>query len=156
LRSAVPGAKVFVPPQQRLSTVAESGEANNNNIPGLQPAPLAEGAYSEAPAQIQIVQQVPLLPLGTTVLGSSEPGGRPTLVVDTSTTAMAQQGLSSFALPPALRPVNQSNRGSLANRTGTRRIARNNTLSSGPGIFNQVQAQGPPAPSARITVNKLG
>jgi DNA-directed RNA polymerase II subunit RPB2 len=156
LRSAVPGATVFVPPQQRLSTVPESVEANNNNTTGLQPAPLAEGAYSEAPAQIQIVQQVPLLPLGTTVLGSSEPGGRPTLVVDTSTSAMAQQGLSSFALPPALRPANQSNRGSLANRTGTRKLPRNNTLPSGPGIFNQVQAQGPPSSSARVTVNKLG
>ncbi len=156
LRSAVPGATVFVPPPQRLSTVPEAPENNNNNGPSVRPPPLAEGAYSEAPAQIQIVQQVPLLPLGTTVMSSSEPGGRPTLVVDTSSTAMAQQGLSSFSLPGPSRPINQSNRGSLANRTGTRKIARNNTLPSGPGIFNQVQAQGPPAPSARVTVNKLG
>lgn len=156
LRSARPGATVFVPPQQRLSTVAESVEENNNNFVGERPPPLAEGAYSEAPAQIQIVQQVPLLPLGTTVLGSSEPGGRPTLVVDTSTSAMAQQGLTSFSLPAPARPANLSNRGSLANRSGTRKLPRNNTLQAGPGIFNQLQAQGPPSSSARVTVNKLG
>jgi DNA-directed RNA polymerase II subunit RPB2 len=155
LTEARPNATVFAPQQQRLSTIGEANESNNNNLPGVRPPPLAEGAYSEAPAQIQIVQNVPLLPLGTTVLGSSEPGGRPTLVVDTSSSAMAQQGLPGFALPSAARPLNLSNRGSLASRTGTRKIARNNTLPSGPGIFN-AQPQGPPAPSARVTVNKLG
>ena len=154
LSGARANATVYAPPQQRLGTVGEVNE--NNNQSGVRPPPLAEGAYSEAPAQIQIVQNVPLLPLGTTVLGSSEPGGRPTLIVDTSTSAMTQQGMPALNLGTTGRAPNLSNRGSLANRTGTRKIARNNTSSSGPSLFSQVQAQGPLAPSARVTVNKLG
>ena len=108
--------------------------------------------------QIQIVQNVPLLPLGTTVLGSPAPGGRPTLVVDTTQGAMSQQGLSEFQLPSTGMPVNRSNQGSAMNRNRTRRAARPN---NGPGVFNQIQQQQPqqpdrPSPSARITVQKLG
>jgi DNA-directed RNA polymerase II subunit RPB2 len=147
---AAPSVVVGAP---RLSTIAEANEANEvrSELP-----PLAEGAYSEAPTQIQIVQNVPLLPAGTTVLGAAGPGGRPTLIVDTSTGAMGRQGLPGLELPAAARPPNTSNRGSLANRTGTRRIARNNTLPSGPGVFNQTPGAAPPSSSARVTVQKLG
>lgn len=151
-----PVASVVVP--GRLGTIPETNESNvvSNAIPQLGPnlPPLAEGAYSEAPAQVQIVQQVPLLPAGTTLLSSAGPGGRPTLVVDTSTGAMGRQGLPSLDLGPPARSPNLSNRGSAANRSGTRRLPRNSNLPSGPGVFNQ--AQGPPAPSARVTVQKLG
>lgn len=141
------------------TVVVSSGDALGVRPPpeptaGVRPAPLAEGAYSEAPAQIQIVQQVPLLPAGTTVLGSAGPGGRPTLIVDTSSTAMGQQGLPSFELPPLTRAANLSNRGSVANRSGTRRMPRNNNLPSGPGVFNQVQAA--PSSSTKVMVQKLG
>ena len=152
----------------RLSTIGEENENENGNgnlASGVRPPPtqfagpppLAEGSYSEAPAQIQIVQNVPLLPAGTSVLGSASPGGRPTLIVDTSSSAMGRQGLPAFELPSAARPPNMGNRGSLANRTGTRRIARNANLPpSGPGIFNQAAGAAPPHSSARITVQKLG
>ena len=45
-----------------------------------------------------------------------------------------------------------------ANRTGTRRMPRNNNLQGSPRIFNQPQSQpqGPPSSSARVTVQKLG
>lgn len=155
----------------RLATVAEANEANEANLASAAfgemygpprplaaqaQAPLAEGAYSEAPAQIQIVQNVPLLPIGTSVLGAAGPGGRPTLVVDTSSAAMSRQGLPGLNLGAPARPPNLSNRGSVANRSGTRRMPRNNNLPSGPGVFNQAAASGPPAPSARVTVQKLG
>jgi hypothetical protein len=52
--------------------------------------------------------------------------------------------------------VNLSNRGSAANRSGTRRLPRNTNLPSGPGIFNQVQSAGPTSSSAKVTVQKLG
>jgi DNA-directed RNA polymerase II subunit RPB2 len=157
-RVAAPSVMVGGP---RLSTVAEENEDLATGVrppptPLAGPPPLAEGSYSEAPAQIQIVQNVPLLPAGTTVLGSAGPGGRPTLIVDTSSTAMGRQGLPAYELPSAARPPNTGNRGSLANRTGTRRIARNANLPSRPGIFNQAAAAGPPSSSARVTVQKLG
>ena len=145
----------------RLETVPETNESNVGSASSAAvvppPTPLAQGSYSEAPAQIQIVQNVPLLPPGTTVLGAAGPGGRPTLIVDTSSAAMSSQGLPGFALPPpAAGPPNLSNRGSLANRTGTRRIARN--APNRPTVFGQANAtpNGPPAPSARVTVQKLG
>jgi hypothetical protein len=161
-RLAAPSVVVGGP---RLSTIGEENENGNGNVasgvrpPPTQfagPPPLAEGSYSEAPAQIQIVQNVPLLPAGTSVLGSASPGGRPTLIVDTSSSAMGRQGLPAFELPSAARPPNMGSRGSLANRTGTRRIARNANLPSGPGIFNQAAGAAPPHSSARITVQKLG
>lgn len=155
--NAKPNPPMVLVPGQRLNTVPEAN--NENNIGG----PLVEGAFSEgfdqapapAPAQIQIVQNVPLLPVGTTVLSSAAPGGRPTLVVDTSSTAMGRQGLNSFQLPSAALPTN-TNPSYAANRTGTRRMPRNNNIPRGPGIFNQLQAQGPPSSSAKVTVQKLG
>jgi DNA-directed RNA polymerase II subunit RPB2 len=141
----------------RLATVPETNESELRSPPSALGAqaqgPLAEGSYSEAPAQIQIIQQVPLLPLGTSVLGAAAPGGRPTLIVDTSSAAMGRQGLPSFELGASARPPNLSGRGSIANRSGTRRMPRNNNLPSGPGIFNQAA---PPSSSARVTVQKLG
>jgi hypothetical protein len=141
-----------------LSTIAEANETNIASAPfnmDARPPPLAEGTYSEAPAQIQIVQNVPLLPAGTTVLGAAAPGGRPTLIVDTSSAAMGSQGLPGFSLGPSARDPNLSNRGSLANRTGTRRIARN--APNRPTVFGQGSApSGPTPPSAKITVQKLG
>jgi DNA-directed RNA polymerase II subunit RPB2 len=117
------------------------------------PPPLAQGAYSEAP-QIQIVQQVPLLPAGTTVLGSAGPGGRPTLVVDTSNTAMSQQGLPPLELPGTGRSLNVSNQGSARNRNVTR---RQNNPRNAPGVFNQAQQEAPrPTSASRVTVQKLG
>lgn len=106
-------------------------------------APLAEGPYSEAP-QIQIVQQVPLLPLGTTVLSSAAPGGRPTLVVDTGEAAMAQQGFDP--LPAPARPMQARSQP----RNGTRKAPRESSFGSA--------APPPPPPSAntRVTVQKLG
>lgn len=159
-RNAVPNASVLV--RGPLPTVPETNESAYASGPMQQQVfqqqqPLAEGTYSEAPnASVQIVQQVPLLPLGTTVLGAPAPGGRPTLVVDTSTLAMAQQGLNRFELPPATSAPNLSNQGSAQNRSNRTRRMRGNT--SGPGIFNQLQQQqqGPPPSSARIMVNKLG
>jgi DNA-directed RNA polymerase II subunit RPB2 len=116
-------------------------------------APLAEGPYSEAP-QIQIVQQVPLLPIGTTVVSSAGPGGRPTLVVDTSSAAMAQQGLPGFQLPGAVQSANTRSQGSAMARNVTRRATRG---ANGPGIFNRpAEASGPPSSNARVTVQKLG
>lgn len=170
-QSLAPPAVVLGGP--RLSTVQEVNEQNLNTATAAaassaagrppprqtafqQPGPLVEGAYSEAPAQIQIVQNVPLLPLGTTVLGAAAPGGRPTLIVDTSSAAMSRQGLTGFELPPAARPSNMSNRGSLQGRTGTRKIARNANLPSGPRVFNQAAAAAPPSSSARVMVQKLG
>jgi hypothetical protein len=144
----------------RLNTVPETNESNlasaaSAALPAA-PNPLAQGAYSEAPSQIQIIQNVPLLPAGTTVLGAAGPGGRPTLIVDTSSAAMSSQGLPALALPGAAAPPNLSNRGSLANRSGTRRIARN--APNRPSIFGQANAapSGPPSSSARVTVQKLG
>jgi DNA-directed RNA polymerase II subunit RPB2 len=156
LTAARPNATVVLPLAQRLSTVPEVNEGNVESAElgvGPRMEPLVQGPYSEAPPQIQIVQQVPLLPAGTTVLGAAGPGGRPTLVVDTSNSAMTRQGLPPLELPAAARPVNLSNRGSLANRSGTRRLARNNT-SSGPSVFGQAQAQ--PSSSGKVTVQKLG
>jgi hypothetical protein len=117
-------------------------------------APLAEGAYSEAPAQIQIVQNVPLLPAGTTVLGSAAPGGQPTLIVDTSQMAMRQQGLPGFELPSAARPANLSARGSAMNRNRTQRASR---APGGTNVFGrEVAAPQQQASSGKITVQKLG
>jgi DNA-directed RNA polymerase II subunit RPB2 len=144
-----PGATVLVSSSSALGV-----QPPPEPTAGLRPPPLAEGAYSEAPTQIQIVQQVPLLPAGTTVLGSAGPGGRPTLIVDTSSTAMGQQGLPALELPALARPANLDNRGSLANRSGTRRMPRNRNLPTGPGIFNQAQAA--PSSSAKVMVQKLG
>ena len=160
LRQARPQATVVVPPGmgRPLTTIGEVNETGLNSEP-LQlagPGPLVQGPYSEAPPEVQIVQRVPLLPAGTTVLGSAGPGGRPTLVVDTSNAAMSSQGLPPLELPAAARPVNLSNRGSAANRSGTRRLPRNSNLPSGPGIFNQVQSSGPASSSAKVTVQKLG
>jgi hypothetical protein len=130
-----------------------------SGLPGARPEPLAQGAFSEAPvsaaapAQIQIVQNVPLLPVGTTVLGAPGPGGRPTLIVDTSSAAMGELGLPALELPPAARAPNLGNQGSARNRNVTRRVQRGN---NGPGIFNQVRAEPAPSASAKITVNKLG
>jgi hypothetical protein len=98
------------------------------------------------------VQQVPLLPAGTTLLGAPGPGGRPTLVVDTSQAAMSRQGLPGLELPPAARPANTQPRGSAMNANRTRRQTRG---ANAPGIFNQPQ-QGPPSSSAKVTVQKLG
>jgi DNA-directed RNA polymerase II subunit RPB2 len=159
LQAARTNARVFVPPGVGgpLSTVREINESAGNSQLldlGAGPGPLAEGSYSEAPPEVQIVQRVPLLPAGTTVLGSAGPGGRPTLVVDTSTSAMSSQGLPPLELPSAARPLNLSNQGSAANRNRTRRMAR---PTNGPGVLNQVQQQGGPTPSsARVTVQKLG
>ncbi|NBO59968.1 MAG: hypothetical protein EBU82_03225 [Flavobacteriia bacterium] len=160
-QQARPQATVVVPPGmgKPLSTVEEVNETGLNSEP-LQlagPGPLVQGPYSEAPPEVQIVQRVPLLPAGTTVLSSAGPGGRPTLVVDTSNAAMSSQGLPPLELPAAARPVNLSNRGSAANRSGTRRLPRNSNLPSGPGVFNQLQQQSGPTPSsAKVTVQKLG
>jgi hypothetical protein len=144
-----PGATVLVSSSSALGV-----QPPPEPTAGLRPPPLAEGAYSEAPTQIQIVQQVPLLPAGTTVLGSAGPGGRPTLIVDTSSTAMGQQGLPALELPALARPANLDNRGSVANRSGTRRMPRNRNLPTGPGVFNQAQAA--PSASAKVMVQKLG
>ncbi len=157
LAQARPNATVVVPG----AGAAAAAAAPSNGLgvetaaaarPALEPPPLAQGAYSEAPAQIQIVQQVPLLPAGTTVLGSAAPGGRPTLIVDTSSAAMRDLGLPPLELPTAARPVNVSGQGSARNRNLTRRAAR---PSNGPGIFNQ-PAAAPASSSARVTVQKLG
>lgn len=121
--------------------------------PGV--APLAQGSYSEAPTQIQIVQNVPLLPVGTTVLGAPGPGGQPTLVVDTSRAAMTSQGLPALELPPPARPPNAPRERTLG-RNATRRLPRN---SNGPSaVLGASSAPGgpPPAPSARVMVQKLG
>jgi hypothetical protein len=147
-------------PSVVMATIPEANESNVTSAAQTQgqafaqgPEPLAEGAYSEGPAQIQIVQNVPLLPIGTSVLGAAGPGGRPTLIVDTSSSAMGRQGLPSLSLGAPARPPNGSSRGSVANRSGTRRMPRNNNLPSAPGIFNQAA---PPSSSARVTVQKLG
>jgi hypothetical protein len=159
LQQSRPQATVVVPSGlgRPLNTIGEVNETGFNSEPfdlGGRPAPLPQGPYSEAPPEVQIVQRVPLLPAGTTVLGSAGPGGRPTLVVDTSNSAMSSQGLPPLELPSAARPVNLSNQGSAANRNRTRRMARPN---NGPGVFNQLQQQsGPPSSSAKVTVQKLG
>ena len=156
--SVVVGSRLNAIPETNEGNYVSSAAAGVMPPPQQQayakPGPLAEGAYSEAPAQIQIVQNVPLLPIGTSVLGAAGPGGRPTLIVDTSAAAMGRQGLPGLDLGPPARPTNLSNRGSVANRTGTRRMARNTNLPSGPGIFNQAAAA--PSSSAKVTVQKLG
>jgi DNA-directed RNA polymerase II subunit RPB2 len=166
LSESQPGARVVVPPPppaRGLPVIAETNEppasTEISGLPGARPEPLAQGAFSEAPvsaaapAQIQIVQNVPLLPVGTTVLGAPGPGGRPTLIVDTSSAAMGELGLPALELPPAARAPNLGNQGSARNRNVTRRVQRGN---NGPGIFNQVRAEPAPSASAKITVNKLG
>ena len=169
IASAVPGATVVVPsanqsqtgfaqsqagvalPQSAVSQTAAPPLPVSAQPPGAQ-GPLVEGPYSEAPPQIQIVQNVPLLPLGTTVLSSGAPGGRPTLVVDTSSTAMAQQGLAGFQLPSAARPANTRPQGSAANANRTRRATRG---PGGPSVFPRT-AEPPPSSNARVMVQKLG
>jgi hypothetical protein len=157
---AAPSVVMATIPEANESNVASAAQAQTQGPMFTQgqafaqgPEPLAEGAYSEGPAQIQIVQNVPLLPIGTSVLGAAGPGGRPTLIVDTSSSAMGRQGLPSLSLGAPARPPNVSSRGSVANRSGTRRMPRNNNLPSAPGIFNQAA---PPSSSARVTVQKLG
>ena len=146
LNAPVPAPSVVVSPAAPASAAPAAP---------LAPPPLAEGAFSEAPAQtqIQIVQNVPLLPVGTTVLGSAVPGGPPTLVVDTSRSAMAQQGLTGFELPAAARPVSAPRERAL-NTNRTRRLGRGN---NGPSaIFSGGPAVPAPAAGSKITVQKLG
>ena len=152
MNASMPPPQVVMPPPPPASfqTVQTSTES--------MAAPLAEGAYSEAPPQIQIVQNVPLLPRGTTVLGSAAPGGQPTLIVDTSQMAMRHQGLPGLELPAASRAPNLSARGSAMNRNRTQRASRA-PGPQGTNVFGREIAppqQGPPSPSARITVQKLG
>jgi hypothetical protein len=115
-----------------------------------QQQPLAQGAYSgvaySQPSSVQIVQNVPLLPLGTTVLGSAAPGGQPTLLVDTSSAAMNQQGLNP--LPDTGRQMGMS--GPRNRNNTTRRQPR------APVSFSPPQQTGPSSANARVTVQKLG
>jgi len=141
LNQPIAPASVVVPPPVPIPSADEA------------PGPLAQGAYSEAPTQIQIVQNVPLLPVGTTVLGAPGPGGQPTLIVDTSRSAMTSQGLPGLELPPAARP-NSGPRERVLGRNATRRLPRQN---NGPSaVLSGAPGAPPPAASARVMVQKLG
>lgn len=125
--------------------------------------PTSPYAYASSlpppPAQVQVVQNVPLLPPGAAVLGSAVPGAPTTIVVDTTPGAMQQQGLSPFALPPPAVPgparaENMRPEGSAANRNRTRRAARPG--GNGPSMFSPGQPAANPMGNARVTVQKLG
>ena len=163
---AVPNAKVLSPIAEETASqllanamnsapgaAAAAAPSRPEEAEAEQPEPLAQGAYSQqAPAQIQIVQNVPLLPAGTTALTSSVPGGPPTLIVDTSSAAMQQQGLPSLAVPAPRRNLTMSAQGPAMNRNTTRRLPR---AANAPDALNQVQPSYP-STGTKITVNKLG
>jgi DNA-directed RNA polymerase II subunit RPB2 len=123
--------------------------------PTATPPPPPPPAMTAAPAQVQIIQNVPLLPQGAAVLGSAVPGAPTTIVVDTSPGAMQQQGLSQFALPPPAAALGSPrNEGSAANRNRTRRAARPG--GNAPSMFNAGQPAANPMGNAKVTVQKLG